>query len=144
MRKTIWMFIIPLENWLNFDPFSSNDQTSIIHHLTRKHKDFFWGSELIAFGVWKGYIFKTGLENVEKLDASDVFCLRKINVKELLMIHVPNNRWSIDIKRKRLKFKSKERKSWLQEYFRNSRMLNPHLLSTTTVFIQNMLSTTSV
>ena len=50
-------------------------------NLARK---YFLGYELIAGGIWKGNILIADLEELEKLDASEIYP-RRINANEVLI-----------------------------------------------------------
>ena len=82
--KTVWRAIHPkgqyfiLEQLVEYHPISTRDQS-------RLHQ---FGNEvlpgiLIAGGIWKGDILVADLEDVEKLDASEIHP-RRINAKEVL------------------------------------------------------------
>ena len=88
--ETIWdgkpfqWQIIPFGAVVEYHPTSPKDQARIHQYGKKVLPGIFLGNELIAGGIWKGYIRIADLEELSKLDATD-FYLRRINVKELLI-----------------------------------------------------------
>ena len=87
--KTIWRIIQRANNtasssdWIPLD-FSKRPFRELIHQFGKKVlPGIFLGYELIAGGIWKGDILTADLEDLEKLDASDIYS-RRINAKEVL------------------------------------------------------------
>ena len=73
--------IIPFGAMVEYHPFSTRD-ISRLHQFGKKvFPGIFLGSELIAEGFSKGDILIADLEDLEKLDASEIH-LRRINAKE--------------------------------------------------------------
>ena len=65
--------IIPFGAMVEYHPSSSKDQ-SIIHQFGKKVlPKIFVGCELIVGGIWKGYFWIADLEDLEKLDAPDIY-----------------------------------------------------------------------
>ena len=76
--------IIPLGAMVEYHPISPRD-LSRIHQFGRKvPPGIFLSYELIAGGIWKGGILIADLEDLEKLDASEIYP-RRINAKEVLI-----------------------------------------------------------
>ena len=88
--------IIPSGAMVEYHPISTRDQ-SILHQCGKKvSPGILLGYELVAGGMWKGEILIADLEDLEKLDASQI-CPRRINAKE----DIPNCRWYSKTVRKR-------------------------------------------
>ena len=76
--------IIPFGAMFEYHPIPVRDQ-SRIHQLCKKVlPGIFLGYELIAVRIWKGDLLIVDLEDLEKLDASEM-CPRRINAKEVLI-----------------------------------------------------------
>ena len=71
-------------------PISPKDHARIHRFGKKVSPRIFLGCELIAGWIWKGDILKADLEDVEKLDASNIY-LRKINAKEVLIRQMISN-----------------------------------------------------
>ena len=95
--KTIWRTIQRTNNifWSNgwISSISPKDQVRIHRFDKKVLPGIFLGCVLITGGIWKGDILKADLEDLEKLDASEIY-LRRINAKEVL---VRQKRWWIHI-----------------------------------------------
>ena len=78
IRKTIWRTI------QRTNPTSPKDQWRIHQFGKKVLPGIFLGYELIAGGIWKGDILIADLEDLEKLDASDIYS-RRVNAKEVLI-----------------------------------------------------------
>ena len=76
--------IIPCGAMVEYHPSSPKDQATIHQFGKKVLSGIFQGFELIAGGIWKGDILIADLEDLEKLDASDIYP-RRINAKEVLI-----------------------------------------------------------
>ena len=76
--------IIPIGALIESHPVSPTDQAGIHQFDKKVLPGIFLGYELIAGRFWKGDILVADLEDLEKLDASDIY-LRRINAKEVLI-----------------------------------------------------------
>ena len=76
--------IIPFGGMVDYRPSSPKDQMRTHQFGKKVPPGIFLGSELIAGRIWKGDILKADLEDLEKLDASNI-CPRRINAKEVLI-----------------------------------------------------------
>ena len=69
---------------VEYHPISPRDQARI-HQFGRKVlPGIFLGYELVARRIWKGDILTADLEDLEELDASEIYP-RRINAKEVLI-----------------------------------------------------------
>ena len=97
--------IIPFGAVVEYHPISTWD-LSRLHQFGKKVlPGIFLGSELIAEGFSKGDILIADLEDLEKLDASEIHLRRfqrERNTKRK-WIHIPGTRWYSKIVRKRLR-----------------------------------------
>ena len=72
-----------LVHWLSISPISSTDQ-SRIHQLGKKVlPGLFLGYALYAGGIWKGDILVADIEELETMDASEIYS-RRLNAKEVI------------------------------------------------------------
>ena len=69
---------------VEYHPTSPKDQARIHQFGKKVLAGIFLGFQLIAEGIWKGDISIADLEDLEKLDASDIYP-RRINAKEALI-----------------------------------------------------------
>ena len=65
-------------------PISARDQSRIHQFGKKVLPGVFFGYELIAGRIWKGDVLIADTEDLEKLDASEIYP-RRINAKEVLM-----------------------------------------------------------
>ena len=84
IRKTIQM--ADHSFWSNgwISSYFTKDQARIHQFGKKVPTGIFLGYELIVGGIWKGDILIADLEDLEKLDASDIY-LRWINAKQVLI-----------------------------------------------------------
>ena len=89
--------IIPFGSLVEHYPISAKDQ-SIIHQFGKKvFPGLFLGYALYAGGIWKGDVLIADLEELETMDASDIYSER-LNAKEVIFhqkykIYIPGRRW---------------------------------------------------
>ena len=75
---------IPSGAMVEYHPSSPKDQARI-HQVGKKIlPGIFLGYELVAGGIWKGDVLIADLEDLEKLDPSNIYP-RRINAKEVLI-----------------------------------------------------------
>ena len=91
--------IIPFGSLVEYHPVTAKDQ-SIIHQFGKKVlPGLFFGYALYAGGIWKGDIMVADLEELETMDASEIYS-KKPNTKEVIFplqkknIHIPSRRWN--------------------------------------------------
>ena len=76
--------LIPFGSMVEYHPISTRDE-SRLHQVGKKvSPGIFLGYALIAGGIWKGNILTADLEELEKMDASEIYP-RRINAKEVLI-----------------------------------------------------------
>ena len=75
---------IPFGAMVDCHPVSPRDQEKIHQFGKKVLPGIFLGCELITGGIWKGDILIADLEDLEKLDTSDI-CPRRIKAKEVLI-----------------------------------------------------------
>ena len=94
--------IIPFDSLVEYHPITAKDQ-SRIHQFGKKVSSvLFLGYVLYAGRIWKGDILVVDLEELEKVDASEIYakktqCERGDNVQEWFKIHIPCRRWKSKI-----------------------------------------------
>ena len=69
---------------VEYHPISPRDQSRIHQFGKKVLPGIFLGSELVAGEIWKGGILITDLEDLEKLEASEIYH-RRTNAKEVLI-----------------------------------------------------------
>ena len=62
---------------LEYHPISTRDQSRLYQFGKKVLLGIFRGYQLIAGGIWKGDILIADLEDLEKLDASEIYHRRK-------------------------------------------------------------------
>ena len=75
--------IIPFGAMVEYHPISTRDQSRLHQFGKKVLRGISLGYELIAGGIWKGDLLAADLEDLEKLDASDIYP-RRIEAKEVL------------------------------------------------------------
>ena len=99
--------IIPFGAPVEYLPNSERDKAGIHQFGKKVLPGIFQGYYLIAVGIWKGDILVADIEELEKLDASEIYP-RRLNAKEVLITHrrricISWGRWFSNIIRKRLR-----------------------------------------
>ena len=75
--------IIPFGSLVEYHPITPKDQ-SRIHQLGKKVlPGLFLGYALYAGRIWKGDVLVAGLEELETMDASEIYS-KKLNAKEVI------------------------------------------------------------
>ena len=75
--------IIPFGSLVEYHPITAKDQ-SRIHQLGKKVlPGFFHGYALYAGGIWKGDALVADLEELETMDASEIYS-KRLNAKEVI------------------------------------------------------------
>ena len=70
--------------WLNIIRLLQKTKQEFINLERKYYQESFLGYELVAGGMWKGDVLIADLEDLEKLDPSNIYP-RKINAKEVLI-----------------------------------------------------------
>ena len=76
--------IIPFGAVVEYYPISAREQSRLHQFGEKVLPRIFLGFGLVAVRIWKGDILIADLEDLEKLDASDIYP-RRINAKEVLI-----------------------------------------------------------
>ena len=76
--------IIPFGAMVEYLPNSERDKARIHQFGKKVLPGFFIGYALIAGGIWKGDILIADIEELERLDASEIYP-RRLNAKEVLI-----------------------------------------------------------
>ena len=82
--------IIPFGSLVKYHSMSTKDQSRIHQFGKRVLPGIFLGHVLYAGGIWKGDITVVDIEELEKMDASELHA-RRLNAKEVL---TPSRRWN--------------------------------------------------
>ena len=83
---------------VEYHPITAKDQ-SRIHQFGKKVLPGLWiGYALYAGGIWKGDVLIADLEELETMDASEIYS-KRLNAKEVIFpkkwkIHISNRRWT--------------------------------------------------
>ena len=89
--------IIPFGSLVEYYPISAKDQ-SRIHQVGKKVlPGLFLGCALYAGGIWKGDIMVADIEQLETMDAPEIYS-KRLNAKEVIFlpkwkIHFSSRRW---------------------------------------------------
>ena len=77
--------ISPFGSLVEYHPITAKDQ-SRIHQLGKKVlPGLFFGYALYAGGIWKGDVLVADLEELEKMDASEIYS-KRLNAKEVIFL----------------------------------------------------------
>ena len=75
--------IIPLVSLVEYYPISAKDQSRIHQFGKKVLPGLFLGYALYAGGIWKGDVLIADLEELETMDASEIYC-KRLNAKEVI------------------------------------------------------------
>ena len=88
--------IIPFGSLVEYDPITAKDQSRIHQFGKKVLLGLFLGYALYAGGIWKGDVLVADLEELERMDASEIYSKRH-NAKEVMFpkkrIYFSNRRW---------------------------------------------------
>ena len=101
--------VIPFGAMVEYYPISARDQSWLHQCCKNVLTGQFLRFALIVGGIWKGDTLIANFEELEKIDASDLYP-RRINAKEVLIqkrrrIHIPRSRWYSKIVRRDCEFR---------------------------------------
>ena len=82
--------IIPFGSFVEFHPFTAKDQSRIHQFGKKVLPRLFLGYALCAGSIWKGDVLVADLEELETMDASEIYS-KRLNAKEVIF---PNRRWT--------------------------------------------------
>ena len=91
--------IIPFGSLVEYYPISAKDQSRIHQFGKKVLPGLFLGYALYAEGIWKGDILVADIEELETMDASEIYA-KRLNAKEVIFpqrkwkIHFPSRRWT--------------------------------------------------
>ena len=86
--------IIPFGSLVEYYPFTAKDQSRIHQFGKKVLPGLFLGYALYAGGIWKGDVLVADLEELETMDASEIYSER-LNAKEV--IFPSSQKWKIHI-----------------------------------------------
>ena len=75
--------IIPFGSLVEYYPFSAKDQSRIHQFGKKVSPGLFLGYALYAGGIWKGDVLVADLEELEMMDASEIYS-KRLNAKEVI------------------------------------------------------------
>ena len=86
--------IIPFGSLVEFHPITAKDQSRIHQFGKKVFPGLFLGYALYAGGIWKGDVLIADLEELETMDASEIYS-KRLNAKEVIFpIYFSNRRWT--------------------------------------------------
>ena len=89
--------IIPFGSLVEYHPFSAKDQSRIHQFEKKVLPGLFLGYALYAGGNWKGDVLIADLEELETVDASEIYS-KRLNAKEVIF---PTEKWKIHFSSRR-------------------------------------------
>ena len=75
--------VIPFGSMVEYHPLSAKDQSRLHQFGKKVLLDIFLGYALYAGGIWKGDILVADLEELETMDASEIYS-KRLNAKEVI------------------------------------------------------------
>ena len=75
--------IIPFGSLVEYHPFTAKDQSRIHQFGKKVLPGLFLGHALYAGGIWKGDVLVADLEELETMDASEIYS-KRLNAKEVI------------------------------------------------------------
>ena len=90
--------IIPFGSLVEYHPITAKDQSRIHQFGKKVLPGLFLGYALYAGGIWKGDVLVADLEELETMDASEIYS-KRLNAKEVIIsqtrrIYFSNRRWT--------------------------------------------------
>ena len=91
--------IIPFGSLVEYHPITAKDQSRIHQFGKKVLPGLFLGYALYAGGIWKGDVLVADLEELETMDASEIYS-KRLNAKEVIFpkekrrIYFSNRRWT--------------------------------------------------
>ena len=77
--------IIPLGSLVEYHPITAKDQSRIHQFGKKVLPEFFLRYALYAVGIWKGDVLIADLEELETMDASEIYS-KRLNAKEVIFL----------------------------------------------------------
>ena len=75
--------VIPFGSLVEYHPFTAKDQSRIHQFGKKVLPGLFLGYALYAGGIWKGDVLVADLEELETMDASEIYS-KRLNAKEVI------------------------------------------------------------
>ena len=75
--------VIPFASVVEYHPISSKDQSRIHQFGTKVLPGLFLGYPFFEVGIWKGDVLITELQELETMDASEIYS-KRLNAKEVI------------------------------------------------------------
>ena len=75
--------IIPFGSWVEYYPITAKDQSRIHQFGKKVLRGLFLWYALYAVGIWKGDVLVADLEELETMDASEIYS-KRLNAKEVI------------------------------------------------------------
>ena len=94
--------IIPFGSLVEYHPITAKDQSRIHQFGKKVLPGLFLGYALYAGGIWKGDVLIADLEELETMDASEMFS-KRLNAKEVIF-HKQNGKFIFPVADGRIKF----------------------------------------
>ena len=91
--------IVPFGSLVEYHPITAKDQSRIHQFGKKVLPGLFLGYALYAGGIWKGDVLIADLEELETMDASEIYS-KRLNAKEVIFpqrkrrIYFSNSRWT--------------------------------------------------
>ena len=91
--------IIPFCSLVEYHPFTAKDQSRTHQFGNKVLPGLFLGYALYAGGIWKGDVLVADLEELETMDASEIYS-KRLNAKEVIFpnengkVHLSSRRWT--------------------------------------------------
>ena len=97
--------IVPFGSLVEYYPITAKDQSRIHQFGKKVLPGLFLGYALYAGGIWKGDVLIADLEELETMDASEIYS-KRLNAKEVIFsqtrrIYFSNRRWTNQNTRRR-------------------------------------------
>ena len=83
--------IIPCRSLVEYHPITAKDQSRIHQFGKKVLPGLFLGYALYVEGIWKGDVLVADLEELETMDASEIYS-KRLNAKEVIL---PQTKWKI-------------------------------------------------
>ena len=90
--------IIPFGSLVEYHPITSKDQSRIRQFGKKVLPELFLGYALYAGGIWKGDVLIADLEELETMDASEIYSKKtqceRGDISQTMRIYFSNRRWT--------------------------------------------------
>ena len=94
--------IIPFGSLVEYHPITAKDQSRIHQFGKKVLPGLFLGFPLYAGGIWKGDVLIADLEELETMDAPEIYS-KRLNAKEVIF-HKENGNFTFPVADERIKF----------------------------------------